>query len=255
MKRGNRAFFTDAHWRAVATIVSGLTRRGPKGDPRRFVESVVWILRSGAPWRDLAERFGRWEAAYRRFRRWALAGRWESLRRALTVLEDGELLLIDSTIVKAHGHAAGVPKALQEKEGLGRSRGGFTTKLHALVTESGQLVRYVLTAGQVNDITQAAALVRSREGRGVVGDRAYDSDAFVRRIAAMRMRVVIPPRATRRRPRARGEAAYACRNVIERWFGRVKVFRRIATRYEKTASSYLGFVATAAALVAITGWR
>lgn len=254
MNWGNRAFFSDAEWSSFESVVSSLTRRGPKGDLRRFLEAIVWIARTGAPWRDLSERFGRWEAIYRRFRRWAVSGRWEALRRALTVVSNGALLLVDSTIVKAHAHAAGARDTDPRAEGLGRSRGGFTTKLHALVTDGGALLRYVLTGGEVNDITQASVLVRAREGRGVVGDRAHDSDGFVRRIAAMRMRAVIPSRSTRRRPRVLDRAAYAKRNVIERWFGRLKAFRRIATRYDKTACSYLGFVAMAAALVTLSGW-
>ena len=113
----------------------------------------------------------------------------------------------------------------------------------------------MLTGGEVNDITQAEALVRAREGVGVVGDRAYDSDAFVAHVAGLQMHVVIPSRSTRRYPRELDAAAYARRNVVERWFGRMKVFRRIATRYDKTAGSYLGFVAAGAALVAVSGWR
>ena len=83
--------------------------------------------------------------------------------------------LIDSTIVKAHPHAAGA--TTRAMNSLGRSRGGFTTKLHAVVDSTGALVRFAL-GGQVNDITQAADLVcRRREADAVVGDRAYDSDA------------------------------------------------------------------------------
>lgn len=265
MKWGNRAFFSDACWGAVAGVVAKLTRRGPKGDLRRFIEAVVWILRSGGPWRDLADRFGPWEAIYRRFRRWALSGRWETLRRALTVVQSTKLLLLDSTIVKAHSHAAGVRTDRQRAEALGRSRGGFTTKLHALITETGQLVRYVLTGGEVNDITQAERLVRPREGSTLVGDRAYDSDGFIRHLEELGMRAVIPSRSTRKMPRVLDRTAYAQRNVIERWFGRLagfggykdpkgKAFRRVATRYDKTMRSYLGFVATGAALIAISGW-
>lgn len=257
MKWGNRAFFSDAAWGSVSRVFSRLTRRGPKGDLRGFIESIVWILRSGAPWRDLAERFGRWETAYRRFRRWVLSGKWEVLRQALSSPKrrNRELLLIDSTIVKAHAHAAGARNVGPEDPALGRSRGGFTTKLHALVTESGRLVRCVLTGGEVNDVTQAERLIGSKEGRGVVGDRAYDSDALVRRITELGMCVVIPSRSRRRSPRELDVRAYRSRNVIERWFGRLKMFRRIATRYDKTAASYLAFVATGAVLVALSGWR
>jgi transposase len=170
--------------------------------------------------------------------------------------ERGALLLIDSTIVKAHPHAAGALRRTggQASEALGRSRGGFTTKLHALVTERGRLVRYVLTGGERNDVTQARSLVDSREGVSVVGDRAYDCDAFVAHVKSLGMHVVVPSRKTRRRPRRLDSARYEQRNVIERWFGRIKAFRPVATRYDKTSRSYAGFVATAAVIVLLTGW-
>ena len=255
-----RAFFSDAQWRAIAPAIARLTCRGPKGTPRRFLEAVIWILRSGAPWRDLAERFGRWEGIYRRYRRWALTGRWERLRSALSsaAISDApsSLLLIDSTIVKAHAHAAGASRKSggQTAHALGRSRGGFSTKLHVVVTDHGKLVRYRLTGGEVNDITQARALVRANEGMKLVGDRGYDSDDFINHVRAHGMRAVIPSRKHRRVQRRLDRDAYARRNVIERWFGRLKVFRRVATRYEKTEPSYLGFVAMAATLIGLTGW-
>src|SRR5687767_12410732 len=105
--RGNRAFFDGVRWPGLAATIDGLALRGPKGELRRFVEAVVWILRTGAPWRDLCSRFGRWDRIYRRYRRWAVAGRWDVLRRVLSLRPSKGPVLIDSTIVKAHGHAAG----------------------------------------------------------------------------------------------------------------------------------------------------
>src|SRR5262245_42201036 len=100
------------------------------------------MLQSGAPWRDLATRFGGWQRIYRRYRRWVMAGRWEALRQLLTKTHPRQALLLDSTIVKAHPAAAGALKRRRSSgEALGRSRGGFTTKVHVLLTESGQLVR------------------------------------------------------------------------------------------------------------------
>lgn len=249
----NRLFFSDERWKVVeprADAQAWFERR----DVRRFLEAVVWILRSGAPWRDLAKQFGQWQRVYRRYRRWVLAGRWEVLRRSLSRVETAKkLVVIDSTIVKAHPHSAGALRRLG-RQALGRSRGGLTTKLHALVTEQGALVRYVLTGGEVHDVTQARGLVR-RRARGVIADRAYDSDAFVGQLQAADMQAIIPSRANRRIPRPVSRHLYARRNIIERWFGRLKIFRRVATRYEKTALSYLGFVAVAALLIALTGWR
>jgi transposase len=138
---------------------------------------------------------------------------------------------------------------------LGRSRGGFTTKLHAIVSETGQLARYVVTAGQVHDITQAHALVVGLRGRAVVGDRAYDCDRFIWHAERSGMTAVIPARTGRKLMRPLAAKTYRERNVIERWFGRLKQFRRVATRYEKTASSYSSSVAIAALCVQLSGWR
>ncbi|WP_373049001.1 IS5 family transposase [Vulgatibacter sp.] len=144
----DRNAFSNEQWERMAPLVASLHRRGPRGrSDRRFVEAVVWLLRTGSPWRDLPASFGRWGSVYQRFRRWAAAGRWEALRQALGADRAvDELLLIDSTIVKAHPHAAGA-RSGQSSEALGRSRGGFTTKVHAVVSSGGRLVRYVLTGG------------------------------------------------------------------------------------------------------------
>jgi transposase len=139
---------------------------------------------------------------------------------------------------------------------VGRSRGGFSTKLHALVTEHGRLVRYLLTGGEVNDITQAKSLVsKGIDGTGVVGDRAYDGNEFVSHLEELELEVVIPSRTNRVERRSFDAEVYRRRNVIERWFGRLKQFRRIATRYDKTQSSYRGFVALGASQSALSGWR
>jgi transposase len=121
------------------------------------------------------------------------------------------------------------------------------------VSEVGELVNYVVTGGEVADVTRARGLLRHRS-IAVVGDRAYDSDALVAHIEALGASAVIPSRSNRRHPRPLDSTAYRQRNVIERWFGRLEIFRRIATRYEKTALSYLAAVAASAWLVAMTGW-
>ncbi len=137
---------------------------------------------------------------------------------------------------------------------LGRSRGGFTTKIHAVVSGSGRLVRFGVTGGEVNDVTQAGNLARGLTGRGLVGDRAYDSDSFLACVEQQGLAAVIPSRRNRKVQRALDAQAYAQRNVIERWFGRVKAFRRIATRYDKTTASYAAALVFAALLLLLSGW-
>ncbi len=98
----------DEQWTRLEPLLPG--RDGTAGrrarDNRAFVNAVLWIAKTGAPWRDLPERFGPWNSAYQRFRRWARTGRWQAIFEALQE-PDLEWLLIDSTTVRAHQHAAG----------------------------------------------------------------------------------------------------------------------------------------------------
>ena len=104
-----RRELTDAQWRRIERLVPG--KEGDKGrhgeDNRLFVDAVLWIARAGAPWRDLPTEFGNWNSVFQRFRRWAKKGSWERIFHALVENPDFEYLIIDSTIVRAHQHAAG----------------------------------------------------------------------------------------------------------------------------------------------------
>lgn len=106
----------------------------------------------------------------------------------------------------------------------------------------------------MNDVTQSIPLVSGLSGSAVGGDRAYDSNVLISFVEAQQMKAVIPSRTTRREQRPTDAAAYALRNVIERLFGRIKAFRRVATRYEKTAVSYSAVLAFAFLLVELSGW-
>ena len=116
-------------------------------------------------------------------------------------------------------------------------------------------MRYVLTGGEVGDVTQAHRLVLGLRGRAVVGDRAYDSNAFLAAVADEGMAAVIPSRVNRKVRRGLDIETYAHRNVIERFFGRVKAFRRVATRYDKTAASFAGMLTLAFSLLELSGWK
>jgi len=107
----------------------------------------------------------------------------------------------------------------------------------------------ILSAGQIADIEQAAALIQDQPAEFVVADKGYDSDAFVQTITAQGGQAVIPPRSNRLNPRAFDRHIYKSRNLIERFFARIKQFRRIATRYDKLANSFLSFVHLACAFV------
>jgi transposase len=99
---------TDAQWRRIADLVPG--KAGDPGrtgaDNRQFVNGVLWVLRSGAHWHDLPERYGKWKTVHKRFTRWAEAGVWEKVFASLTSAPDNEYLMLDSSLVRAHQQAA-----------------------------------------------------------------------------------------------------------------------------------------------------
>jgi transposase len=102
----------DGQWQQIEALLPGkVGDRGRSGaDNRLFVEAVLWIARTGSPWRDLPSQFGLWNSAYQRFARWSRAGVWHQVFAALAKERRFRAVFIDSTIVRAHQHAAGAPK-------------------------------------------------------------------------------------------------------------------------------------------------
>ena len=111
----------------------------------------------------------------------------------------------------------------------------------------GRPARGSLTAGHVNDVTQALPLLSGLAIGSVIGDKAYDADAVLDHAQSIGAQAVIPPRCNRRHQRRFSRKAYRRRNLIERCFCRLKQFRRIATRYEKLAERFVSFVSLVAA--------
>ena len=168
-----RNLISDDEW----TFFEGFIRavRHPNGrkpaDHRLVLDGVFWIARTGAPWRDLPEEFGKWSSVYRQFRRWTLAGLWEDILDALNHagIAPDKLQMVDSTVIRAHHHAAGAKRG---------------------------------TPKEAHDTMR-----KNRKVRKVVD-----------------------------------MAIYTLRNMAERCFNKLKNSRRLATRYDKTAESFLGFV-------------
>jgi putative transposase len=135
---------------------------------------------------------------------------------------------------------------------IGRSRGGQTTKIHALTDDIGRPLAFLITPGNIHDLVGARDLIGMvRSPRRLLADRAYDARSLRDELAARRIKAVIPPNPTRKHPHRYDKTAYKGRNVIERMFCRLKDFRRIATRYDKRADIFLSAILLAAA---ITWW-
>src|SRR5262245_56643899 len=129
----------------------------------------------------------------------------------------------------------------RDSQALGRSRGGWSTKIHAAVSGGSQPIRFSLTGGQHHDMTEAETLLKDLSPQYVIADKAYDSDPLRQQIREQGAKPVIPSRRGCRK-RRHDRARYKLRNVLERFFNRVKHYRRVATRYDKTDSNFFGFL-------------
>jgi putative transposase len=136
-----------------------------------------------------------------------------------------------------------------EDEAIGHSRGGFSTKINAVVDALGNPLRFILTPGQVHDSKQSEALIEGFDFDKLLADKGYDSDRFRLVIAAAGAKAVIPSNGSRSQPIPYDKIIYKDRNLVERFFCKIKQFRRIATRYEKTAVSFAGMLCLVAAAI------
>jgi transposase len=132
---------------------------------------------------------------------------------------------------------------------LGRSRGGFSTKIHIAVDALGNPVDFILTGGQEADVTQAEPLIDGHEAGAYILDKAYDSDAVVRAAQRQGGEAVIPPKKNRKVAREYDKHLYKERKKVEWFINLLKQYRRVATRYEKTARNFLGFVHVASIMI------
>src|SRR5438552_1803863 len=132
---------------------------------------------------------------------------------------------------------------------MGRSRGGLTTKIHTLTDAQGRPLQFILTAGQAHDSTTAAELLAGRTTTGVIADKAYDSDALRMLIADAQAEAIIPSIGARKIIIPHDRLAYRLRNRIERFFNKLKHFRRIATRYDRRAVYFLAALHLASAMI------
>jgi transposase len=149
--------------------------------------------------------------------------------------------MIDTSIVRVHQHGACITR--NQRQSMGRSRGGLTSKIHAVVDSNGLPVRLALSPGEAHDVRLAGKLLsRLKSGSMLLADRGYDAD-WIRKLAMKKGAWAnIPPKSNRSDPICFSPYLYRARNQVERFFNRIKHCRRVATRYDKLAANYLAFV-------------
>jgi transposase len=210
-----------------------------------MVEAIFYVLRTAVAWRDLPACYGPWESVYTRWRRWGALGLWQEILRLLSRHAVGRVRFIDGSHVKCHQFATN-PAGGQSAQAIGRTKGGLNTKIAALVEGRGRLMAAAIAPGQVYEVEASAPLLETLRRVLLVGDKGFDSDALRRQMLAQGCVASIPPRSGRRSPAWFHRGLYRQRHQIENFFQRIKVFKRISTRYEKLALTFLNFVLLAA---------
>jgi transposase len=232
---------TDYEWTAIRPFLPNKVRGVPRVNDRRVLNGIFWILRSGAPWRDLPESFGPYTTCYNRFVRWGRAGVWDQIMDALAATHDAAVQMIDTSVVRVHQHGACI--AGNSEQHMGRSRGGLTTKIHAVVDTNGLPVQLGLTPGEAHDNRLCSVLLNELSPQTMLlADRGYDAD-WIRALASEQGAWAnIPPKRNRKEAICFSPYLYRARNLVERFFNKIKQCRRIATRYDRLAANYLAFI-------------
>jgi transposase len=247
----DRFVLTDAQWAKMEPHCLGKAsdpgRSG--GDNRRFIEAILWIVRTGSPWRDLPSFFGNWNTVFKRYRDWVKADVFKRLFDAVSDEPDMEYAMADATIVKVHRHGQGAKERGTQSQAIGRSKGGMTTKILALTDALGNLVRFVLLPGQRFDTVGVPPLIEGIDFGALIADKAFDSNRIIADLDERGAKVVISQHPRRTRPIPIDDEMYKWRHLIENFFCKLKEFKRIAMRSDKTDQSFKAMIYLAAAVI------
>ena len=218
---------------------------------RLRIEAILWILRTGSPWRDLPPSFGRWKSVYDRFWAWTGTGLWTAIWDALSArFRDDEYLMIDSTAMRVHAPGAN-PAGGQLAQAMGRSKASLSTKVHMACDALGYPLGFILTGANVSDFDQAKPLLKSylKSGSCAIMDKGYDSYAIRADVNQLGGTAVIALHPSRSQKPAFDEHRYRERHRIENLFAKLKHFRRISTRYEKLHVTFAAMLSLACILI------
>ena len=263
----HRFDLTDGEYEEIMGILNenGFKERygRPHKNVRKSLNGVIHVLRTGCPWRDLPPDYGKWNGVYKFYRSLEKKGLLRILRhnlekKALTESSSEHIKTtgyLDSTTVKVHQDGTGARKDAKGNEtnqDIGRSVAGNTTKIHAIVNQLKQLRVVSLTPGNVHDSREAKNMIDQASVEGItiiVADKGYASQELVDYAASKGVTLYTPPKSNAVNKLPYDKTAMKERHHVENFNQMIKRYRRIATRYEKLSSTYLGMVELAASML------
>ena len=239
----------DDQWDRIKDILPGREGHvgGTAADNRLFVEAVLFRFRAGVPWRDLPERFGDWKIVYQRFNRWAKSGVFERVFKLLANDHDNEYMMIDATIVRAHQHSAGAQKR-------GRASHRPIPRRIDHQNSRGRRCPRQSRRGDAQPGPGSRSDLRPSSHRSPRSRRSDRRQGVRRRLLHRRSQCSSdhPSHPTQIQPKNPAPVRfllYCERNLIERFFNKLKQFRAIATRYDKLDKIFLAGVQLACAVI------
>lgn len=220
-----------------------------KPNLRMIVGAMLYRMRVGCPWGDLAVEFGFQPSIYLQSNRWSSKDKLMKIFKDLVKEPDLEQELIDGSIVRAHQHSSGAVG--EANQAIGKSVGGNTTKIHMAVDAFSFPIEFLLTGGELHDAKAAPALIEKLpKADYTITDKGYDSEDIREQIRKKSSSPIIP----RKKNSKIGNVdidwyLYKYRHLVENVFARLKYFRAIATRYDKLERNYASMLAMACSYI------
>ncbi|MCM8732576.1 IS5 family transposase [Hephaestia sp. GCM10023244] len=243
-------WLSDAQMRRIEPYFP-LSHGVPRVDDRRIISGIIFVIRNGLRWRDAPADYGPPKTIYNRFIRWSRLGVFNKIFSALSAKGGKpDQLMIDATHLKAHRTAASLLKKGLFPRRIGRTKGGLNSKLHAVCDGKGRPLVMLLSEGQMSDYKGAALMLDALpRAKALLGDRGYDADWFRKALAERNITACIPSKRNRKVPIPHDAVLYRQRHRIENMFGRLKDWRRIHTRYDRCAHTFMSAICIAATVI------
>jgi transposase len=223
----------------------------PRVDDGQVISGIIHVIRNGLMWRDTTAASEPYKALYDRIERWSQAGVFDRTSAALAAESAAtDTVMIDAGSLKAHRTAASLRKGGLVPRCIGRTKGGLNSKRHAVCDAGGKPLILLLTEGQVSDYRGAPTVLEALplDATSMIADRGYDSDWFRQAVSEQEIAPCILGRSSRKVPITHDTEIYKQRNLVERMFGRLNDWRRIATRYNRCAHAFTSAICITATL-------